>query len=144
MSNQVHALQADALIQANEPLLLKVWASPRSVTSALGPGADESQHLSPFSDHYSHVGLLDTSKFGFQSQVFFGLASQVKFLKFGVHAFRVLLSAPQGEAVVRISFYLSFTVLGVGLKERLCPSLFYQFAVGLLSFSHTEDHSARS
>lgn len=138
----MRALQADALIQANESLLLKVWATPRSDTSALGPGADQSQHLSPFSDHYSLVGLMNTSKSGFQSQMFWGLISQVKFLKVGVHDFRVLLFAPQGEAVFLISFYLCFTVPGAGLKERLCPSLLYQFAVGLLSFSLPQDHSA--
>lgn len=41
-----------------------------------------------------------------------------------------------------ISFYLCFTVPRAGLKERLCPSLFYQFAVGLLSFYLPRDHSA--
>lgn len=95
-------------------------------------------HVSLFSDHYSLVGLMDTSKFGFQSQLFLGPISELKFLKVGVHDFRVLLFAPQGEAVFLISFYLCFTVPRVGLKEKLCPSLFYQFAVGLLSFSHTQ------
>lgn len=71
-ANQMRALLADTPIQANDPLLLQVWAPPGSTICYFCTRPFESQHLSPFSDYHSFLGLMGPSKFGFQSQMCFG------------------------------------------------------------------------
>ena len=62
--------------------------------SVPGPG-----QVRGFSVHYSHLVLMDPSPMGFQSQMFWGLISQVQVLNVGMSDVEYELFSPQGEAL---------------------------------------------